>query len=93
MMGPVGGSGGWLSEKNIKNFFVPNELKSPKNNMSFFVLSIFGGWVGGLDPNMDISIFFLVFLLNPSLNGVMGNQKLQHPIFLVKTFNDQKIGQ
>ena len=52
--------GGWLGEK-LSIFFVPNELKSPKNNMSFFVLSIFGGWVGGSEPNMDISIFFLVF--------------------------------
>ena len=36
--------------------------------MSFFVLSIFGGWLGGSDPNMDLSIFFFVFLLNPSLS-------------------------
>jgi len=32
MMGRVGSSGGWLSEKNSKKNFVPNELKSPKNN-------------------------------------------------------------
>ena len=43
-MGPVGGSGGWLGEKNSKNFFVPNELKSPKNNM-FFLHTRGGGWV------------------------------------------------
>ena len=48
--------------------FVPNELKWPKNNMSFFVLSIFGGWVGKSDSNMDISIFFL---LSPSLGHIL----------------------
>ena len=46
----------WVAKKN-EFFLVPNELKSPKNNMSFFVLSIFGV-VGGSDPNMDKSIFF-----------------------------------
>ena len=46
MMGPVGGSGGWLSEKILKFFFVPNELKSPKNNMSFYFFSIKGGGWG-----------------------------------------------
>ena len=40
-------SGGWLGEKFLKNFFVPNELKSPKNNMSFLFLSVFGDWFGG----------------------------------------------
>ena len=51
-------------KKILKIFFVLNELKSPKNNMSFFVFSIFGG----SDPNMDIFIYFLgFFLLNPSL--------------------------
>ena len=64
-MAPVGGSGGWQGEKTSKFFFVPNELKSPENNMSFFVLSILGGWVGGSDPNMDISIFYFVSFIEP----------------------------
>ena len=70
MMGPVavGGSGGWLSEKNYKKIFCSKLAKKPKKQHVFFVLSIFGGWVLGSDPNMDISIFF--FLLNPSLNYV-----------------------
>ena len=56
-MGPVGGSGGWLSEKKIlKNVFVPNELKSPQNNMFFFCFYPYLG-VGGSDQNMDQSIF------------------------------------
>ena len=51
MMGPVGGSVGWLSEKKFKFFFVPNELKSSKNQHVFlFFLSIKGGWVGGSNP-------------------------------------------
>ena len=55
-MGPVVGNGGWLGEKN-QIFFVPNELISPKNSMSFFVFSHIWG-VGESDPNMDKSIFF-----------------------------------
>ena len=46
LMAPVGGSGGLQGEKTSKKNFVPNELKSPKNNMSFFVFSTLGGWVG-----------------------------------------------
>ena len=62
MMGPVGGSGGWLGEKNSTIIFVTNELKCPpKNNMSFLFLSIFGGWVVGSETNMDKSIFFYYF--------------------------------
>ena len=61
--------------KKIQIFFVPNELKSPKNNVFFLFLSIFGGWVGGSDPNMDISIFFFVFLLNPSLSVKIFNHR------------------
>ena len=60
-MAPVGGNGGLQGEKTSKKNFVPNELKSPKTTCLFFVLSIFGGWVGGSDPNKDISIFFFVF--------------------------------
>ena len=72
MMGPVGGSGGWLCEKKLINFFlVPNDLKSPENNMSFFVFIHIWG-VGGSDPNMDISIFFLFFLLNPFYHSLGG---------------------
>ena len=64
MMGPVGGSGGWLSEKKYKKIFVPNELKSPKNNMSFFVFfpHLGGGWVGQKQVWN-----FTHFFLNPSL--------------------------
>ena len=36
LVAPVGGSGGLQGEKTTKFFFVPNELKSPKNNMSFY---------------------------------------------------------
>ena len=50
--------GGWLSEKKFKFFFVPNVF--------FLFYPYFGGWVGWSDPNIDISIFFL--LLNPSLS-------------------------
>ena len=64
MMGPVGGSGGWLSEKN-QIFFVLNAKKPKKTTCLFLFLSIFGGWVGVSDPNMDISIFFLFFLTLP----------------------------
>ena len=82
LMGPVGGSGGWLGEKNSKNCFVPNELKRPKNNMSFFVFIHIWGWVGVSDPIMDKSIYFL-FIFNPSL---MHNQ-----IFLIREdFNKKK---
>ena len=38
--------------------FVPNELKSPKNNMFFCSIHIWG--VVGSDPNIDISIFFFI---------------------------------
>ena len=46
IMGPVGGSGGWLSEKNSKIFFVPKELKSPKPTCLFFYPYLGGRWVG-----------------------------------------------
>ena len=61
MMGPVGGSGGWLSEINFKKNFVPNELKSPKTTCLFFVLSIFGGWVRPKYGYGYIHIFFCLF--------------------------------
>ena len=61
-MGPVGGSGGWLGEKNSTIIFVTNELKCPpKNNMSFLFLSTFGVWVGGTEANVDKSTFFYYF--------------------------------
>ena len=59
MIGPDGGSGGCLSEKNSKFFFVPNELRSPKNNMSSFCFIHIWGMGGWVSPNMDISIFLL----------------------------------
>ena len=65
MMGPVGGSGGWLSEKQLKKNFVPNELKSPDINMSFFVLSIFGGWVGWFRPKYGYIHIFVCFFIEP----------------------------
>ena len=49
MGGPVSSSGGWVH-------FCSIELKSPKNRYYNF-LSIFGGWMGGTDQNMDKSIF------------------------------------
>ena len=52
---------GCSGEKTSKKFLAPNELKSPKNNMSFYFFSIKGGWMGGSDPKMDISIFFCVY--------------------------------
>ena len=55
MIGPVGGSGGWLSD--------PNDLKSPKKEHVFFCFIHIWGVGGRSDPNIDISIFFL----NPSL--------------------------
>ena len=37
--------GGWLGEKIQEIVFVPNELKSPKNNMFFcFFPHLGGGW-------------------------------------------------
>ena len=46
-MAPVGGSGGLQGEKFSKNFFVPDELKSPKNQHGFFESPLRGvGWVG-----------------------------------------------
>ena len=37
---------GCSGEKTSKKFLAPNELKSPKNNMSFYFFSIKGGgWV------------------------------------------------
>ena len=58
--------GGWLQgEKFSEFFFVPYELKSPKNNMSFFVfIHILG--VGGSEANVDKSTFF-----NPSLSSTI----------------------
>ena len=55
-------------KKNLKNFFVPNELKSPKNNMSFLFYPYLGvGWVG--QTQILIYPYFFVFLLNPSLSN------------------------
>ena len=48
MMGPMGGSGGWLSEKTPK-----------KITCLFLFYPYLGGWS---DPNMDISIFFCFFI-------------------------------
>ena len=60
-MSVVGGGGGGIAVycssgwqlwvvlvKNFQNFFDPNELKTPKNNISFYYF--FLGWMGGLDP-------------------------------------------
>ena len=52
----VGGGDVWLGEKKFKEYFVKNELKGPKKNMSFFVLSIFGGWVG--QTQIWINLYF-----------------------------------
>ena len=65
MLGPVGGSGGWLSEKKFKIFFVPNELNNPKNNMSFFCFIHI--WGVGQTQIWIYPYFFLLILLNPSL--------------------------
>ena len=49
--------------KKIQIFFVPNELKSPKNNMFFLFFSTLGGWVG----DSEASVEFYTLFLNPSL--------------------------
>ena len=52
LQGEENGSSGWwqwqfMVVKNFKFFFVPNELKSAKNQHVFSLfLSIKGGWVG-----------------------------------------------
>ena len=74
----VGGNDGssewqwWVAKwKKLKNFFL--------FQMSFFVLSIFWGWVGWSDPNIDISIFFLFFFYGnlPLLiySPILGNKQ------------------
>ena len=59
-MAPVGGNGGLQGEKNFKFLFVPNELKSPKNNMSFFIFfpHLGGGWVGGSEASVEFYTLF-----------------------------------
>ena len=54
LQGEENGSIGWwqwqfmvvgCKVKKLQNFFVPNVLKSPKNNMSFLFFSTLGGWL------------------------------------------------
>ena len=54
----------WLIDFQKKN--CSKWAKKPKKQHVFICFIHIWG-VGGLDPNMDISIFFLFFLLNPSL--------------------------
>ena len=62
-MASVGGSGELQGEKTSNIFFDPNELKSPKNNMSFFVFfpHLGGGWVGQKQVWNFTHFFFFFF--------------------------------
>ena len=53
--------GGLQGEKTSKKNFVPDELKSPKNNMFFFVFYVIGGWVGGWFRSKCVILHVLFF--------------------------------
>ena len=61
MMGPVGGSGGWLSEKNFKIFFCSKWAKNPKKQHVLFLFYPYlgGGWV--VQTQIWIHPYFVCF--------------------------------